>query len=313
MKKYLSLLSACLIFITVFTACSSHSHTADENWYVDLENHRSICAECGEQIKTEPHEFDEEGCCAVCGATLFDFGDGTYSIMSYDSQGGINFDGYYDGDGNLLSSRRYVNEYYEDGYVKSISTYEYDPLIYGDSEIMTGKDRYLVCENSEYGEAYLDESTAYNADGSGYTTKFAENGDIITYTEFDAEGNSTSSSRYEYEYDENGERLYMAVYTDDKLDYEEFSVAVPNSSSAITKQILYNADGLVLSLYEYDYEFDSEGNTLRHTAYLNGVIDWENIYEYSDGCTYLAIETDYDENGELISEIHYDADGNVTD
>ena len=50
---------------------------------------------------------------------------------------------------------------------------------------------------------------------------------------------------------------------------------------------------------------------LYQAAYMAEVLDWETFYEADEeGFMYLAKETDYDENGELVSEINYDAYGN---
>ena len=74
---------------------------------------------------------------------------------------------------------------------------------------------------------------------------------------------------------------------------------------------VYNEDGSVWNMTEYEYEFDEEGNLLYQSASTDGVLAWENIYESDDeGWNYLAKEITYDENGELVSEISYDAYGN---
>lgn len=200
----------------------------------------------------------------------------------------------------------------EDGTVKSEKDYIYDPALYGEEEVLTAESLYLPCENLEYGEFYQSESTLYLDDGSKIWTEYAENGEALRVVEYDADGNETSVSRYEYENDDEGERLYMAIYVDEALSYEEFSMPVPNSSSVITKQVYYDTEGVVEYLTEYEYEFDDMGNLLHQTAYENGVLDWECVYEADeDGFTYLAKELDYDENGELISEAKYDVEGNL--
>ena len=170
---------------------------------------------------------------------------------------------------------------------------------------------YLYCENTEFGEVYQAESTTYYEDGSSTYMECAENGEIIRSVEYDAEGNESSVSRYEYERDEQGYRTYMALYVDEVLSYEEYYMSTPECSEIVTKQVSYDENGEPWSTSEYKYEFDDEGNLLYQAAYMDEVLDWETFYEADEeGFMYLAKETDYDENGELVSEINYDAYGN---
>ena len=251
--------------------------------------------------------MDESGLCEVCGKAVSDFGDGTYSIYSYDAQGALCEDAMYNADGSLICRYSYIYEYYEDGNVMSEKHYAYDPICYGDEEVLTLEATYLHTQNTEFGEVYQSESTIYLEDGSKTYSKCAENGDYLLTIEYDAEGNELSISRYEYQEDEQGQRTYMAIYVDEVLSYEEFC-----TGGDVTKQIYYNEDGSVWTMTEYEYEYDDMGNLLRQVAYADGVLDWENVYESdSEGCTYLAKEIDYDENGQLLSQIIYDAEGNV--
>lgn len=313
--KLTKILTVILTLAMVLAGCGnantdSHTHTAGQ-WAADLENHWQVCADCGEKLEVAAHTMDEFDCCEVCGKSVCDYGDGTYGIFSYDDQGALCEDAYYDANGSLISRYTYVYEYYEDGNVKSEKHYAYDPEWYGDEEMLVQEAAYLYCENTEYGEVYQSEGTIYNDDGSKIYTEYAENWDILRTVEYDADGNEISVSRYEYERDDQGELTYMAIYVDEVLSFEEFYMAVPYSSSVVTKQVCYNEDDTVLTMTEYEYEFDDMGNILHQVAYTDGILDWENVYESDgEGCTYLAKEIDYDENGEVLSEFCYDADGN---
>lgn len=288
----------------------SHTHTAGE-WVADLENHWQVCNDCGEVFDTEAHTMNESEICEVCSKAVFDYGDGTYGVISYDEQGALSEDAGYDADGELIYRYRYVFEYYEDGNVKSEKDYVYDPAGYGEEEILMSESVYLYCENTEFGEVYQAESTTYYEDGSSTYMECAENGEIIRSVEYDAEGNESSVSRYEYERDEQGYRTYMALYVDEVLSYEEYYMSTPECSEIVTKQVSYDENGEPWSTSEYKYEFDDEGNLLYQAAYMDEVLDWETFYEADEeGFMYLAKETDYDENGELVSEINYDAYGN---
>lgn len=288
----------------------SHTHTAGE-WAADLENHWQVCSDCGEALDAAAHTMDEFDYCEVCGKSVCDYGDGTYSLLSYDEQGSLCEDACYDADGSLIYRYTYVYEYYEDGNVKGEKHYAYDPMWYSGEETLVLEAAYLYCENTEFGEVYQSEATIYFEDGSKIYTEYAENWDVLRTIEYDAEGNEISSSRYAYQQDDQGERSYMAIYVDEVLSFEEFYMAVPYSSSVVTKQVYYNEDGSVWTTTEYEYEFDDMGNPVHQVAYTDGVIDWENVYESDgEGCTYLAKEIDYDENGDQVSEIRYDAYGN---
>lgn len=88
-------------------------------------------------------------------------------------------------------------------------------------------------------------------------------------------------------------------------------MSTPECSEIVTKQVSYDENGELWSTSEYKYEFDDAGNMLYQAAYMDDVLDWETFYEADEeGFMYLAKETDYDENGELVSEINYDAYGN---
>lgn len=294
----------------ISTAADEHTHTAG-SYEADLENHWQVCEEDGEKMESEAHTLDESDYCEICNKSVYDFGDGTYGVYSYDEQGALCLDEYYNEDGSLISYYRYEYDYDENAVVTASRFYIYDPGYYGEDEVLFEEAVYLPCENDEYGECYQAESTTYYEDGGKSCTEYAENSDIIRVVEYDAEGNEVRTERYEYEQDEQGERSYMAVYTDDVLSYEEFYVPGPSGFNDMTKQVYYEEDGSVMSTSEYEYEYDDEGNLLHYTIYDNGVPKWESIYELDDeGWAYLAKEIEYDENGELIGETKYDAEGN---
>ena len=79
----------------------------------------------------------------------------------------------------------------------------------------------------------------------------AENGEIIRSVEYDAEGNESSVSRYEYERDEQGYRTYMALYVDEVLSYEEYYMSTPECSEIVTMQVAYVENGEPWSTAEY--------------------------------------------------------------
>ena len=92
----------------------------------------------------------------------------------------------------------------------------------------------------------------------------------------------------------------------------------------IVSQIEYNTDGSVHYSHTYDIVRDDNGHVIRQKKYINGKLCTEREYSYSeDGYgTYTSKRTEYtsdrieytleyDENGNIISEIHYDEEGNI--
>ena len=76
--------------------------------------------------------------------------------------------------------------------------------------------------------------------------------------------------------------------------------------------IFYDENGNVEEETTYTYTFDENGNMTTQNAYFNGVISMVAIYmPDDDGWMYLAHEIEYDDNGEIIAEYFYDADGNI--
>ena len=81
MKKYVAM---CLLLCLLLTGCG-HKHT-EASWICSPLEHWYECEDCGEKV-AQDHKTDAEGFCTVCGGTIYDNGDGTYNIMTYDAWG----------------------------------------------------------------------------------------------------------------------------------------------------------------------------------------------------------------------------------
>ena len=87
-----SKLASFILFLLVFlTSCSQpHTHTLGSYEFIDKNNHALICADCGEQYDSEPHNFISEyveGDCLHESYTLYTCKLCDYSYKEYGSKG----------------------------------------------------------------------------------------------------------------------------------------------------------------------------------------------------------------------------------
>jgi hypothetical protein len=177
----------------------------------------------------------------------------------------------YDADGNVVLTVRSEFGYNENGMVIWEKTYENDRL--------TAEENYYFEEiiTDSYYEVihYMINSTEYFEDGSKMVGEYDHRGNYIKMVEYDADGNCLYEMGYEYGYDEED---YFLLWT------KEY----------------YN------------------GVLVNEATYYNEVIEYDGYYEeifYRDTFTEYAEDgtvtvTELDEDGEIISQKAYDADGN---
>ncbi len=294
---------------------------------------------------------------------------------------------YYDKDGY-----KYVTFYNEQGHVKKEIYYDNDGEIdyecdheytFDDKGNMLSKKQYTdgtLSREYEYSykasnpsETYESKRTDYHDDSTKRIEIYNENRETVSATEYDAQGNVTYSSTFEYEYDDNGELLKRyeyengrltdineyAYYPDDPdetyfnkhiIYYEDSShrIVVYNTRGGIISDTYYfadstkhetlydgngntlsdtyyDADGNISDKYTYEYTFDDKGNVMLEKEYKDGKLysqteysyktdDPEDVYKsqrtyYHDDLSKEVIK--YDEHGATISEVVYDAQGNV--
>ena len=303
MKK-ITAIWICVALCLSLTACG-HKHTVD-NWDEDAKTHWHTCAECGDQVDSGAHELDEESICTVCGAAVYDEGDGQFCVMTYDEWGSCDSNTYYDADGNITFREYDEREYYEDGNPKHTRTYV--------DGVLTSERSYLYCENSEFPEVYTSEEINYMDDGSRQVIRYIDWCNVESSVTYNPDGSELESTIYEYDFDDEGNVLGRRAYTNGALSEEAKAFVGPDGNLYDSFIIFYEADGSVSVSNEYVYEFNDNGDQIYHAYYYNGVINMEYFCEAdADGWMYTAREVEYDEAGNVISDTSYDSEGNIID
>lgn len=220
MKKLICMLLAFSVLLAL-TGCG-HTHTGGD-WLLFAMKHGKICS-CGQIYDSGAHTLDDMSVCTVCGAEVFVWDDGTEVSMrddhgslirtiSYDTEGNavcdIRIDCTYDDNGNLKSEMRYVDDIleqecaYENGMLTTdISYFEdgtYAISLYNEmglsSVVYYNADGKIIGEDySEYaydtdGNVYEKKHIVVDADGIKTVCEYDENGELLSKTIYDAEGN----------------------------------------------------------------------------------------------------------------------------
>ena len=296
MKK---LIVICLTLCLFLTACG-HRHT-EAAWNGAPLEHWYICESCAEKI-SEEHSTDEEGYCKGCGYTIYDNEDGTYNLLSYDAWGATATDLWMETNGAVMSEMRYENEYDADGNVLHCETYSDGILI---NEIF-----FEVQQGVDFFNHYLTQEISYDETGKTITTynqyMCATGAEV-----YDASGKLIARETYEYEYDDEGNVIYSASYSDGVMTFESAELKGPDGNM-YTEFLRYYAGGELVGEYHHEYEFSEKGDLILARDFMDGVLAVVGTYELGeDGVPYLAKEVCYDEDGKITDEYHYDADGNL--
>lgn len=305
-KKYFTVLSALFAFIVLLTACAE-KHEKLSEWEVDANEHWKGCSVCDEKFDEAEHTFNEEGICTVCGSEVYDFGD-FKMLYLYTEKGDLLKTAEYDVDGNVITETDYKYEYDFNGDVSRV-------LIYTDD---------VLTEEELYKNDAVYENTSYMEDGTKFTNRYDDFGNVIKVISYTADGNIDMDSTSEYSLDEYGEwyeSKNVSIYADGKKtesEYDRFGGNITN--------VIYNAEGEIESSMAWDTEYNEDGSIIAQKYYVDGVLKSESVYkklvsddgyvnfpetvtEYGeDGGKTVTV---YDENEEIISLTVYDADGNV--
>ena len=316
-KKYLIIL---LCAAALLTSCAEnqtdnddpnapHKHTSD-SWERNISEHWKVC-DCGESFNREEHTI-EDNACTVCESEIWTY-DGGADIYNYNENGDIIRITCYDENGEVISENATYAEYDENGNKIKESTYENGLLI-----IVS---EYAVTES---GKTYQKSVTSYLLDGSRDVYEYDENGNELKNTSFDSDGNVKFEVIYEYAENKDG-NLYQAKIIHN--DYEGETVFIhefeENGDTVLLQQSYMN--GEVFFKEHYEREYDENGNTVSEKHYIDGVLVDEvteytnistpdgtlnfpkkNIEYLPDGGTKIS---EYNDHGELISEMNYDASG----
>ena len=298
MKKMIVI---CLVLCLALTACG-HRH-AEAAWNGAPLEHWYTCESCGEQV-SEAHDTDEGGFCKVCGFTIYDNEDGTYNLMSYDIWGATAADLWMEENGAVLSEMYYENEYDDDGNVLHCKTYADGKLI--------NETFYEVEKGVDFFNHYLTEEISYDEAGKTVTTynqyMYATGASV-----YDASGKLISREEYVYEFDDEGNVVYSACYSNGEMTFESAEMKGPDGN-IYTEYLRYYSGGELVGEYSHKYEFAADGSIVSQRDYMDGLLAVIGYYErQEDGTTYLAREVCYDEYGKVTDEYRYDADGNFVE
>lgn len=242
----------------------------------------------------------------------------------------------------MSDGEKSVYEYDENEFITAIKTVNAeDTVVY--EEIYEYK-------TDKNGNQYNSVITQNNFElGTVSVFEMSENGDMIMSVEKDLDGNIIYEDRYDREYDENGNKVCEKHYIDGKLVHEviEYIYSEDGNWGFPKKEIEYTEDGLT-KIFDYndhgelilekdydengnviyyfvgEYEYNEDGIMLSKKTYKNGSLSTEEYFKTTeDGWTYTESETVYypelgnafksiyNEFGDQIGRIIYDADDNI--
>ncbi len=293
-------LCVCLAVSAAFVGCG-HQHTPAAQWNADVANHWKACGSCDEKSELAAHSLEEEFC-TVCGAAVYQSEDGTATVILYDEQGALRLQNDYDADGRLFSVLRVDSVYDESGNIQSAKHY-YD-------DVLVSEEEYAVCKNPDDG-VYLAKSVEYFDDGMKNVIEYDEGMYVLRSVMYGADGNIVSEETHDYEFDTDGNCLKDTAYADGVISSVYESFVAPSGEVLQSRTVEYDG-GEVMAEYTYKYEFADNGDILRKTEYTDGVMSNDMVYEVDvDGNHYLAKDIYYNEDGAVVEETYFDAQGNV--
>lgn len=283
MKKLLMLAFALIFVLAVLSGCSKSEEQGavipEEIWDSDPFEHWQN-GENGEKLNLGAHETGNEPVCTICGCIINDLGGGNYSINGYDKEGNmISFKEYQNGklfleseltadkDGNFVTTysvlydpdgSKIVTKYSENGDILEGMGYFPDGSLYFED-----KYEYAV---SDEGFRYLKSSlyTDY-VEELKFESVYNEYEDCITYTTYGLSGIMIRTQESEYEYDEEGRKVYGKTTEYKRLKNEYFFDYYEDENgiqSYCCKEIYYNEMG-----GHTVFEYDQNGEILSETSY----------------------------------------------
>lgn len=215
---------------------------------------------------------------------------------SYNANGDILFNVFYQEDGNQIlreeyeyavneDGESYIGKYtvydYEEGCVDVVETNDHGEVVSWQSLDLEGNEifcrifEYAVDENGDCYESKIT-TTDYES-GLIYVSEYNVFGDSTIDQIFDLEGNLQTECVWEYTYDENGEYENVKEYIDGRLVFEILSfetyvgedyferypaITVEYLEDGSTTRIEYNRDGSCTV-----FEYDAQGNLVSQISY----------------------------------------------
>lgn len=189
------------------------------------------------------------------------------------------------------------SSFFSDGVLDEYTelTYEEEGTNIISEELYTDENELIEKRNFIYENGFLAKEEVYDSSEnlqSYYVYKYDDDGNLIAELMYDNEDELQLKSTYEY--DTTGKRVKWSIYSGDEalFSYTEYSWEGDKNS----KTESFTPAG-ELDVY-FEYEFDPEGNRVKGTEYeANGDVLEFRTYEY--------------ENGNLVEEIVYRANGSV--
>ncbi|MBR3952667.1 MAG: hypothetical protein IKJ82_03530 [Oscillospiraceae bacterium] len=283
MKKFPMLVFALIIAFAVFSGCSESEEPGtvipEVIWDYDPFEHWQN-GENGEKLNAAEHEMGEDFLCKICSCRINDLGGGSYSINGYDENGNtVSFKEYQNG--NLLSESELTAD--EEGNFITTHFVLYDPD--GSKIVIRYNENGDILEEKGYspdGSLYFENINEYALSDEGfsllksslytdYTEKlkfesvYNEHNDCIIYTTYGLSGIKISSLESEYEYDEEGRKIYGKTTEYKRLKNEYFFDYYEDENgtqSYCCKEIYYNEMG-----GHTVFEYNQNGEVLSETCY----------------------------------------------
>jgi len=218
----------------------------------------------------------------------------------------------------------YYREYYynEDGSINCYVVYEQDKegnLLFETSYELDGRFNYEY-EYDKNGN--IIKSVTYGVPGSmNYycTYEYDENGNLLT--EYSFRCNSVMDHIIKYEYDKDEKKIKHYFYDDNSV-IKNFKEYIYNQSGKLGKTICYDSDGKMIAYYIYTY--NDYGKLIRKTRYnadssISNYIEYEyrnyrlirsTIYALGEHSWHIVSE--YDEDGNIIKDLHYSDNENLS-
>lgn len=311
-KKYLAILMACIAALALLSGCAGHTHQpSSDTWEADFDQHWQVCADCGQRMNEGKHSLDDSDTCTVCGAQPVDWGD-SKSVYQFNKNGDPLKMVDYDADGNIITESIYTYEYDADGNLtRSTATTD---------GVLTEESLYTLVD----GESVISQLISYLEDGSKVINDYDAYENSIRMSSYDADGKLTMQSDFEYAQTADGQ-WYEAKCSTTEADGTK-SVSEYNEDHDQISLLRYATDGSLTDSYVWDYSYDADGNWQSMKYYCNDTLCAETIYATatteSGSTTYPETVTEYHEDGsktvtvysendEILSQTHYDANGNV--
>ncbi|MBQ8742865.1 MAG: hypothetical protein IJZ03_05810 [Clostridia bacterium] len=268
------------------------------------------------------------------------YSDGNYRIRIYDEHEKTLKLTEYDKNGKEIECVSYENTYSENGVLVLRKQYINERLI----------EETVYEELSDKKSNRTKSSTYYFSNGEKLTELFDEKEETISSTYYDAGGNVSESSDYEYTYDKDGNVVFSKEYVDGKLyrekqysyttyDYaytptyiskdtayyqDEKYIYEYNENNDCVRILRYDSDGELTSESTFKTTYDKYGNYIKLQEFINGELTYEHEYSYYTDDKKSTHESKrtfyddgykdvvwYDEDGNTLKEIRYDPDGNV--